>query len=333
MEIKSILVMLITTILFSAPSLSRAFMYEIFDLGGGEWRDLNNNGQVVGSWGYWKDGVLTGGGDSPDPFYAINDSGQMTGKHYTGQAFIQDASGNRAYLPFLDGQHLYPTAINNSGLIVGHNESYHTLFHWDAANGIESLVSTGYANGINDNGEIAGTLTSGGYIYAYIWNEDGGFNVFGNIGSDAYGINDSGQVVGYIDSALVGKPAFIWDENNGMRYLDSLYPEGGDTWNGVTSMALGINNYGVVVGHIRNGLNQVDHAVIWNINGEVSDLNELIDPTLGWNLTKAVAINDNGWIIGQGINPEGFEHGFLLTPEPATLLLLGLGALILRGKH
>ncbi len=320
MSKKSILVAIV--FLFVVSPLRAEILYNIIDLGGGEWRDLNNSGQVVGSWGYWKNGVLTGGGASPDSFYAINDSGQMTGIHHqSGGAFVQDVSGNRTYIPVG-----IPSAINNLGQVAGSGN----LCRWDSVNGLESLMRSGYANGINNNGEIAGTLVSGGYIWAFIWDEDDGFNVFGNIGSDAYGINDSGQVVGYIDNSLVGKPAFIWDENNGMRYLDSLYPDGGDTWNGVTSMALGINNDGVIVGNIRNGFTQVDHAVIWNINGEVSDLNELIDPTLGWNLDKAVAINDNGWIIGQGISPEGLEHGFLLVPEPSTLLLFVFGAVMLR---
>jgi hypothetical protein len=44
------------------------------------------------------------------------------------------------------------------------------------------------------------------------------------------------------------------------------------------------------------------------------DLNELIDPNLGWTLTIAYQINDNGWIVGYGTNPEGDIRAFLLTP-------------------
>jgi hypothetical protein len=61
------------------------------------------------------------------------------------------------------------------------------------------------------------------------------------------------------------------------------------------------------------------------------DLNSLIDPTLGWELTDADAINDQGVIVGQGYlgNQQAF---FVLTPvaavpEPSIFSLLGVGLL------
>ena len=68
------------------------------------------------------------------------------------------------------------------------------------------------------------------------------------------------------------------------------------------------------------------------MTGGVTDLNTLIDPASNWVLTEATCINNNGLIVGVGINPDGDVHAFLL-PEPATLCLLGLGGFGLLRKR
>lgn len=46
------------------------------------------------------------------------------------------------------------------------------------------------------------------------------------------------------------------------------------------------------------------------------DLNNLIDPDSGWFLEEATDINEDGWIVGVGINPNDEAHAFLLNPIP-----------------
>ena len=64
------------------------------------------------------------------------------------------------------------------------------------------------------------------------------------------------------------------------------------------------------------------------------DLNTLIDPLSGWELSAATAINDAGQITGYGVIG-GQNHAFLLTPvpEPTTLALLALGLPLLVGRN
>jgi len=66
--------------------------------------------------------------------------------------------------------------------------------------------------------------------------------------------------------------------------------------------------------------------------GNNIDLNTLIDPASGWTLLEARDINNSGWIVGHGFNPQGEYHAFLLVPEPTTFGLLGLGTLCLRKR-
>jgi probable HAF family extracellular repeat protein len=68
----------------------------------------------------------------------------------------------------------------------------------------------------------------------------------------------------------------------------------------------------VIVGNADLAGDTVNHAFIYT-NGKMTDLNTLIPANSGWELDTASAINDNGWIVGQG-SINGQYHGFLLTP-------------------
>ncbi len=93
------------------------------------------------------------------------------------------------------------------------------------------------------------------------------------------------------------------------------------------SQAVGINDSGQVVGECQPN-SGVFHAFLYS-GGTMEDLNGLIPQSSDWTLEWAYAINDNGQIVGWGINPAGQQKAYLLTPttEPSTLALLGAGAL------
>ena len=102
------------------------------------------------------------------------------------------------------------------------------------------------------------------------------------------------------------------------------------TLGGMFSQAFGINASGQAVGNSTLSGDTVLHAFFADVTGPMVDLNTLIDPASGWELTDAHGINDSGQIAGFG-TIGGQTHAFLLTPipEPASLSLLALGGMAL----
>ncbi|HXG23287.1 MAG TPA: hypothetical protein VNJ09_01935 [Chthonomonadales bacterium] len=258
-------------------------------------------------------------------------------------------SGTRLYIPH---------ALNEDGnIVVGHTgkqRDFDRIFVQrihavKAASVPASSAICGRIYAINSSGDMAGYKLSDGSKKrrACVW-QKGVVTELGTLGgqySNAFGINDSGSVVGTAEIRLGVSHAFEW-RNGLMRDLGTL---GGDY-----SVAYGINNKGSIVGCVNTqnegmraflykegkmtnlgtlggsasearAINEAEQivgtsmnsqltfcATLW-LDGEIRDLNRLIPPTPGLVLTAARDINNRGQILCEG-TLMGKQHAYLLTP-------------------
>jgi probable HAF family extracellular repeat protein len=132
----------------------------------------------------------------------------------------------------------------------------------------------------------------------------------GGTESTAYGINDSGQVVGQAWTST-GRRAFLYSGGQ-MRDLGTL--DGGRT-----SVANDINNSGQVVGWSTKSTAESNAYPFLYSGGQMHDLNSLLPAGSGWQLYSAEAINSSGQIVGRGGYPGATgQRAFLLTPDTPT---------------
>jgi probable HAF family extracellular repeat protein len=157
----------------------------------------------------------------------------------------------------------------------------------------------------------------------------------GATAGNAWGVNDIRDIVG--DVLINGRSqAAYWDWNNQDGYHTMLLP---GLASNVESEAWDINNKGQIVGSsgswttYSNGSAVTDGYGFLYDGGATTNINDLIDPGLGWNLAAAYAINEHGQITGMGIIG-GQAHAFLMTPlsytpppapEPVTWMTMVCG--------
>ncbi len=256
------------------------------------------------------------------------------------------------------------SGINNQGQIVGQ-----AVIGLDVgflySGGTFTIINGASAGGINDAGQIVGFTSdvpgpATGYLY-----DNGTYTpiaVPGASSTYAYGINNSGQIVGHntvgsdtlgfvrtsgifetisfpgleSPSAINDAGQIVGDASSQTGNAGFLYANGAITPIAVpnfdNTFALGINDAGVVVGTYRNfGNGGANTGFI---------LNDGVFTTLevpGAFATVATGINDLGQVVGWYQNDDLSIHSFLATPvatpEAPTLafFVLGLVAVGLRG--
>ncbi|HEX2539963.1 MAG TPA: hypothetical protein VHM00_02660 [Caldimonas sp.] len=274
---------------------------------------------------------LIGGGGLPEGDYSsafgINDRDEVVGGANTGaslQAFLWDPSRGMQLLGTLPGDNASQAfAINNRGEVVGYSSgpTGTRAFIWTRNGGIESLGvlpggTASMAFAISTNGRVVGKSTSTAGVRGFYWAHSRGMRDLGvlpgHTESHAMGVNENGTVVGFSGDGQQSQ-GFVWDERSGMSPLERFA-------GGLVSRALAVNNRGDIVG-FSTGPDHGYHAVFWDKNGKVFDLNKAVVPAGAILLLEAHAVNSSGQILAYGfrlpLDPDGHEKPgrmFLLTP-------------------
>jgi probable HAF family extracellular repeat protein len=182
-----------------------------------------------------------------------------------------------------------------------------------------------WAYSINNMGQAVGrsrdTTQQGGRAVLFDLTGSGNNIDLGTLGgpySWARSINDAGEIVGGANTASGDGHATLFDPTGNASNIDL------GTLGGNGSAAYSINDNRQIVGYALTDLGTW-YATLFDSKGGGNNvnLNNCIDPAMGWTLTRAYSINNKGWIVGYGLNSEGYEHAFLLKPIPLP------GALIL----
>jgi probable HAF family extracellular repeat protein len=229
--------------------------------------------------------------------------------------------------PTLFPQGTKSVGINNSGVVVGQGWLTASSFHvFVYAKG--QMVDIGppgsiqaAPTAINDAGHIVGnyytsSTDNGAFLYS-----NGKFTNLGapaGTTTSASAINSTGQIAGQI-SFNSGAPshAAVW--NNGVWTDLGAFPGAtGTSATGINTAGQVIAIAGFPVTSYHPFIPAKSIACIVR-NGAVVDLNKLIPGNSGFNLTRAIAINDAGQILCNTKTQIGVkvsnEHAVLLTPK------------------
>jgi probable HAF family extracellular repeat protein len=257
--------------------------------------------------------------------FGINNKGQIVGAADTKESSETSGRMYRAFsyengkikdLGGMGGKWSEATGINETGTIVGQAiDQVGCLIKSESfviENGrmLPLKLSDQYhtsIRGLNNAGHYCGLGNFKGVIRTFFYDGElknlGGYAITNR--SEAFGINDAGDVAGISWISNRETRAFLW--SNGEMINLGMLP--GD----FSSGARDVNNHGVVVGWSSPRSTSGSRAVLI-ANGRIHNLNELIAANSGWVLLEANGINDLGQIVGTG-EIGGKKRAFLLSPR------------------
>ncbi len=270
-----------------------------------------------------KSGIITGYMLSPTPTLGP-------------QPVFWTASGGAVLLTGEFDDSVVATAVNVHGTIVGTytapSEPDSAALLWSPPNYAQTVlpqlacdvcggIFMASANAINNRGTVVGQSLSNDGLLAVEW-QSGTVTSLGSLQdsgtSDAYGINNEGDIVGDSQTKQATTPAHPGPFTHAFLYHQGGMTDLGTLPGDTDSSAKSINKKGQIVGTSTSSVNS-GRAFLYQ-DGQMYDLNTLIAPASSLagsiKLAAAVSISSNGWIAANGIDTrDQSAHGFLLIPS------------------
>lgn len=135
------------------------------------------------------------------------------------------------------------------------------------------------------------------------------------------------------NSSIATEQASYWDQNGNIHLLGSISPDY------YSSIAYDVSNTGIIVGTEISFGSAGQNAIIWDEQNGIRNLRDVLIDEYGYDfegciLSEAWYINPEGtYISGSGYDASGNNMLWEATiPEPASLMLFGLGCLLLRKR-
>jgi len=266
------------------------------------------------------------------------------------QAFSWTAAGGMVGLGDLEGGDIGSGAMDvtpDGSVIVGYGSTAEgrQAVRW---NNMGEIIGLGQMAGSTDS-RARGVSTDGltivgdstgiesGSFEAWRWTGADGFTNLGHLpggegrSQRAFDVSADGSVVVGFGFGETYLRAFRWTADTGMESL-------GDFPGGVQSLARAITPDGSLIvgaGSVPGDPYPVSTAAIWDDTHGIRSVQDIlvdlgIDMT-GWTLLEATDVTPDGQTIcGVGFNASGQYEAWVATiPEPTTLILLGVGSVVL----
>jgi hypothetical protein len=214
-------------------------------------------------------------------------------------------AGTSAGVKYPDGGLGYvPWFVFGNGSAVGGNQ------YWSSPTAAPTtLVGPAGTTGIlpaaaNASGLIIGSGNNGVSAYGIYWPTptSTGIQLQGN-SAFPQAVSSDGRMVGIKGGA---QDMYYWSSGSANPTLITI--------NNVTLTPSGVNNKGVFVGTAE--ASATSYPFVGTVASGPVNLTTLLDSSVtGWTLYRAYAINDAGWIVGDGLDPQGRSAGFLAIPQ------------------